>query len=80
MINNVVQLWQDELLTHMETTLAHLAMHWRGADNPQDAQELAQRYQSILVCMIDLGLDHPLDIDSELPDALMPPRYFEQFA
>jgi hypothetical protein len=29
--------------------------------------------------MIDLGLDHPLDIDSELPDELMPQEYFSLF-
>jgi hypothetical protein len=68
-----------ELLEQMERTLAHLAMHWRGLEQSDDEQEIVRRYQSILLCMIDLGLDHPLDIDSELPDELMPQEYFDRY-
>jgi hypothetical protein len=79
MLDLNIQEYNQTLLGQMETTLAHLAMHWRGADEDEDAKEIARRYQSILLCMIDLGLDHPLDIDSELPDELMPQEYFSLF-
>jgi hypothetical protein len=79
MLDLNIQEYNQTLMEQMETTLAHLAMYWRGTDEDEDAKEIARRYQSILLCMIDLGLDHPLDIDSELPDELMPQEYFDRF-
>lgn len=69
----------QNLLGQMEITLAHLAMYWRGLDEGVDATDIVRHYQTILQCMLDLGLDHPLDIDSELPDELMPQPYFARF-
>jgi hypothetical protein len=80
MLDINVQAYSQTLLEQMETTLAHLAVCWRGMAEQDDADEIVRRYQSILTCMLDLGLDHPLDIDSELPDELMPPAYFTRFS
>jgi hypothetical protein len=79
MINSIVETYNQTLLEQMEITLAHLAVHWRGLTEQVDSTEVIHNYQTILLCMLDLGLDHPLDIDSELPDELMPPAYFERF-
>ena len=62
-----------DIVEQMEKKLSELAYHWRGS---QDTQ-LAQQYQAILRCMIELGFDAPLDIDAELPDRLMPQEYLD---
>lgn len=80
MLNTQTQQEHQILLDQMETMLAHLAMYWRSTPSPEDEAEIVRRYQIILTTLIELGLDHPLDIDSELPDELMPPIYFEQFS
>ena len=79
MIDGAVQADHQVLLGRMEASLAHLAMHWRGTPPPAEEQEAIRRYRAILTCMLELGLDHPLDIDSELPDELMPEAYFDRF-
>jgi hypothetical protein len=80
MLDPSVEDYTRSLLEQMESTLAFLAMYWRGSDKDDDAQEIVRRYQSILLCMLDLGLDHSLTVDSELPDELMPPGYFARFS
>ena len=68
------------LLDQMEENLAYLAMYWRSSpDESEEANLLESRYRAILICMIELGLDHPLDMDSELPNARMPQEYFDLF-
>jgi hypothetical protein len=79
MLNTRIQENTQTLMEQMEESLAHLALHWRGHTTPEDSEELVRRYNAILTCMLKLGLDHPLDIDSELPDELMPQAYFERF-
>lgn len=79
MLNALAQENTQTLLTQMEESLAYLAMYWRGHTSSQEGEELVRHYQSILTCMLDLGLDHPLDVDSELPDELMPEAYFNRF-
>lgn len=80
MLNQVVQEYNQVLLEQMEVMLAHLALYWRSQSEPDDEQEIVHRYNSILTCMLELGLDHPLDIDSELPHNLMPAIYLERFS
>jgi len=80
MLNTQTQQEHQNLLDQMETMLAHLAMYWRSTPSPEDAAEIVRRYQIILTTLIELGLDHPLDVDSELPDELMPTIYFERFS
>lgn len=64
----------------METMLAHLALHWQIQPESEDEQDIMRRYHSILTCMLELGLDHPLDIDSELPHNVMSTAYLERFS
>jgi DNA-binding transcriptional regulator PaaX len=75
----LTQMLYETLLEQMETTLAHLAMHWRGSDSDEEADAIAHNYQVILRCMIDLGFRQSLQVDTELPDELMPQAYFDLF-
>jgi hypothetical protein len=63
----------NDILEQMEKKLSELAYYWRSSQETQ----LAQQYQAILRCMIELGFDAPLDIDAELPDRLMPQEYLD---
>ena len=67
------------LLAQMESTLAQLAMRWRGSDNDEEAEAIAHNYQVILRCMIDLGFRQSLQVEAELPDELMPQEYLDLF-
>jgi hypothetical protein len=67
------------LVNEMERSLALLAGRWRSRQNTPDAESIARQYQAILRCMIELGYQDSLDVDSELPDELMPQEYFELF-
>lgn len=69
----------EDLLSHMEVTLSHLAMRWRGRKNTPEADRIARQYQAILRCMIALGYQSELTVDSELPDRLMPQEYLDLF-
>jgi hypothetical protein len=80
MLETAIQAYHDHLLEQMENTLAQLAWYWRGLPAGAEAQEIVRRYQSILECLLSLGLDHPLTVDSELPHELMPVAYFERFS
>ena len=66
-----------ERLDAMENELNYLAMEWRGLQ--RQSKEVVERYQTILRQMIALGFRQSLDVDAELPDALMPQEYFEMF-
>lgn len=73
---NQIEITTQSFLDQMEDRLAMLAYHWRGADDStEQASQIASQYQAILRCMVDLGFKAPLDIDSELPDRLMPQEY-----
>jgi hypothetical protein len=68
------------VLDVLEHKLNHLAAQWRGANSrgeAETAQTIVQQYHAVLLCMIELGYDTFLDAETELPDRLMPPRYFE---
>lgn len=68
-----------ELIRKLEFELSDLAARWRGTDDPLDTEAVVQQYRSTLLRMIELGFHEPLDVDSELPDRLMPPAYFDLF-
>lgn len=67
------------LLVEMERSLALLAARWRGRQHQPEAVDIVHQYQSILRCMIELGYRDALDVDSELPDELLPPEYLDLF-
>jgi hypothetical protein len=68
------------VLEVLEHKLSDLAAQWRGASRRSEtliSQALAQQYQAVLLCMIELGHNEFLDAETELPDRLMPPEYFQ---
>ena len=69
----------EPLLKQLEDTVNYLALEWRSCDDPALADQIAEQYQSILRCMIQLGFDSALDVAGELPDRLMPQEYFDLF-
>jgi hypothetical protein len=68
-----------ELIQAMEEKLSDLAASWREQKNQPQADEIVRHYHAILRCMIELGFHDSLDVDSELPDRLMPQEYFDLF-
>jgi hypothetical protein len=67
------------LLTEMERSLSTLAARWRSRQQTTEAESIVHQYQAILRCMIELGYQDSLDVESELPDELMPQEYFDLF-
>ena len=68
------------VLEVLESKLADLAAQWRGPSGRGEAEiaeAVVQQYQAVLLCMIELGHNEFLDAETELPDRLMPPVYFE---
>lgn len=76
---DTVENFTVHLLTEMEHSLSLLAARWRSRQNTPEAPEIVRRYQSILRCMIELGYHDSLDVESELPDELLPQEYFDLF-
>ena len=68
-----------QLLKTLEEKLSDLAALWRGHKDNPEATDIMRQYQAILRCMIELGFRDSLDVDSELPDRLMPREYFALF-
>jgi len=66
-----------ELLNTLEHKLSDLAALWRGRKDQPEVDEIVRQYQAILNCMIELGFRDGLDVDSELPDRLMPEAYLQ---
>lgn len=60
-------------LAESEHRLAEIAYAWRSSPN----EELVAQYQKTLRRMIRGGFTQPLDIDTELPDRLMPDEYLK---
>ena len=55
--------------------LAYLAGLWRR----HKTDEIAHQYQTLLRALIILGFDEELEVQSELPEALMPVEYTSLF-
>jgi hypothetical protein len=68
-----------QILDALESKLGRLAARWRGTEDEDEAAALVRQYHSILRCMIELGYRDSLDVDAELPDALMPDEYLALF-
>jgi hypothetical protein len=69
----------EQLLQTMELKLSDLAALWRGYKDTPQAENIIRQYHAILRCMIELGFRSPLDLDSELPNRLMPVEYLSLF-
>jgi hypothetical protein len=67
-------------LPQLETQVGRLAARWRGAEDEQAAATIVREYQTTLRIMIANGFTSPLDVDAELPDALMPKEYLALFS
>ena len=72
-------LTDKQLIEQMEIKLSHLAMRWRERKDQADAPYIVRQYQAMLRCMIELGFEDELYVDSELPDDLMPLEYLALF-
>jgi hypothetical protein len=69
----------DPELRRLEFYLGELAGLWRGAYGDQERQdETVQEYRAILARLYELGWDATLDIESELPEELMPEEYLRR--
>jgi hypothetical protein len=69
----------DPELRQLEFRLGDLAGLWRGAYGDQARQDdIVQEYSAILARLYDLGWDSELDVESELPDDLMPAEYLRR--
>jgi hypothetical protein len=69
---------RDEvLLNALEQRLSDLAADWR-AGTPEERAVLAVTYAETLDALYAHGWDDLLDVESMLPDAVMPPGYFER--
>jgi hypothetical protein len=63
----------------LEVKLSDLAAKWRGHKDRPEAETIVRDYQATLRQMIELGFRDALDVDSELPDRLMPEEYLNLF-
>lgn len=69
----------DPELRKLEFYLGDLAARWRGSYDRPDVQEaLVREYWAVLNQLYALGWDSLLDIESELPDRLMPEEYMRR--
>lgn len=69
----------DPELRKLEFQLGDLAELWRGSFGDDNRQsQLVDEYHSILTRLYHLGWDSELDIESELPDRLMPQEYLRR--
>jgi hypothetical protein len=61
----------------LEQRLADLAADWRAGTSEQ-RERLAKTYAETLDALYARGWDDLLDVESMLPDAVMPPAYGER--
>lgn len=64
---DTIHLLQDKLIAFLS--------QWRRTGD----EEALHHYQSVLRCMVELGLTRELSIDMELPDRYLPKEYLELF-
>ena len=70
---------QDPKLRKLEFQLGDLAALWRGSFEDADRQRhIVDSYHAVLSRLYQLGWDSVLDVESELPDSLMPPEYLRR--
>lgn len=69
----------DPTLRYLERQLSILAAQWRGNwEKPAKQDQIMHEYHDIMHQLWSKGWDSELDIDSELPDRLMPQEYLEK--
>jgi len=69
----------DPELRRLEFRLGDLAGLWRRMHGDQSQQDaLVKEYVIIIAQLYSLGWDAVLDIESELPDRLMPDEYLKR--
>ena len=62
----------------LEIKLGQLAAKWRGNSNDPVLQaEIVQQYHAVVQHLYEFGWDDVIDIESELPERLMPKTYLE---
>ena len=66
----------DPELNRLESYLGELAARWRGSWD----QSVVDEYHAIMTRLYELGWDGRLDIESELPDRLLPKEYLQRRA
>ncbi len=64
----------DPELSRLESWLGELAARWRGTWD----QNIVDEYHTTMTRLYELGWDGRLDIESELPDRLMPEEYLSR--
>ena len=69
----------DPELRQAEFHLGDLAAMWRDAyGQPEQQEKIVQEYRDVLLRMYALGWESQLDVESELPDYLMPEEYLRR--
>jgi hypothetical protein len=70
---------QDPVLRQLEFQLGDLAERWRGSYGDDEQQRhIIEMYHAILSKLYQQGWDAVLDVESELPDELMPDEYLRR--
>lgn len=64
----------DPELRQLESYLGELAARWRGTYR----EDIVQEYHATMSLLYELGWDAILDVESELPDELMPEQYLRR--
>jgi len=67
-----------EEIQRLELKLGELAEEWRSSADQQKKKALVTEYRTTLRKMFALGYNSWLDIDTELPDELMPEEYISR--
>ena len=66
----------DPVLKRLEFSLGDLASEWReSSSDPKRQHSIMRLYQQTLLTLYELGWDAELDLESHLPDDLMPEEY-----
>jgi hypothetical protein len=69
----------DPHLRELEFSLGDLAAQWRGSyDSPELQEQIRSEYTATLLKLYELQWDSVLDVESELPDRLMPIEYLKR--
>jgi hypothetical protein len=69
---------QKHTLQKLEISLGHLAAEWRGSFNDPEIQDsIVRQYHVAVQRLYELGWNEIIDIESELPEELMPREYLD---
>lgn len=71
----------DPELRRLEFRLGDLAAMWRGSyDRPERQQAIMREYHQVMQSLYELGWDAELDMESHLPQEVMPAEYVKRNA